>query len=81
MQNHGWKIRSSSMEKMSEQAYLTGHDGIDFFVMHGFVEAAKRKTPTPMDVYDAASWSAITPLSEDSIGLGNETVHSRFYKW
>jgi len=27
-----------------------------------------------MDVYDAAAWSAITPLSEQSIELGNETV-------
>ena len=27
-----------------------------------------------MDVYDAAAWSAITPLSERSIELGNETV-------
>jgi hypothetical protein len=27
-----------------------------------------------MDVYDAAAWSAITPLSESSIELGNETV-------
>jgi hypothetical protein len=27
-----------------------------------------------MDVYDAAAWSAITPLSEKSIELGSETV-------
>lgn len=51
-----------------------GHGGMDFFVLHGFIEAIKRKTKTPMDVYDAAAWSAITPLSESSIELGNETV-------
>jgi predicted dehydrogenase len=61
-------------KRWSKDAYLTGHDGIDFFVMHAFIEAVKRKIPTPMDVYDAASWSAITPLSENSIELGNETV-------
>jgi predicted dehydrogenase len=61
-------------KKWSEQAYKTGHDGIDFFVMHGFLEAVKRKTATPMDVYDAAAWSAITPLSETSVDLGNQTV-------
>jgi hypothetical protein len=61
-------------KRWSKDAYLTGHDGIDFFVMHAFVEVVKRKIPTPMDVYDAASWSAITPLSENSIELGNETV-------
>lgn len=27
-----------------------------------------------MDVYDAAAWSAITPLSESSIEMGNERV-------
>jgi hypothetical protein len=27
-----------------------------------------------MDVYDAAAWSSITPLSEMSIELGNQTV-------
>lgn len=61
-------------KRWSKEAYLTGHDGIDFFVIHAFVEAVKQKKPTPMDVYDAASWSAITPLSETSIELGNETV-------
>jgi predicted dehydrogenase len=61
-------------KKWSAQAFLTGHDGIDFFVLHAFVEAVKRRVPTPMDVYDAASWSAITPLSEHSIELGNTAV-------
>jgi hypothetical protein len=51
-----------------------GHGGMDFFVIHSFVESIKQKTNTPMDVYDAAAWSAITPLSEQSIELGNETV-------
>lgn len=51
-----------------------GHGGMDFFVLHAFVESIKRRTATPMDVYDAAAWSAITPLSEKSIELGNETV-------
>jgi hypothetical protein len=51
-----------------------GHGGMDFFVVHSFIESIKRKIPTPLDVYDAATWSAITPLSEQSIALGNETV-------
>lgn len=51
-----------------------GHGGMDFFVLHGFVEAIKRGTDTPMDVYDAAAWSAITPLSETSILEGNNRV-------
>src|SRR6476661_1989160 len=61
-------------EKWSKETEGAGHGGMDFFVIHSFVESIKRKTPTPMDVYDAATWSAITPLSENSIELGNETV-------
>ncbi len=51
-----------------------GHGGMDFFVIHAFIESVKRKVETPMDIYDAAAWSAITPLSEQSIQLGNQTV-------
>jgi hypothetical protein len=47
---------------------------MDFFVLHAFIESIKRKTGTPLDVYDAATWSAITPLSETSIQLGGETL-------
>ncbi|WP_431215376.1 Gfo/Idh/MocA family protein [Puia sp. P3] len=41
-----------------------GHGGMDFFVLHAFVESIKRQAPTPMDVYDAAAWSAITPSAK-----------------
>lgn len=60
--------------KWSKETNGAGHGGMDFFVLHGFVEAVKRGVATPMDVYDAAAWSAITPLSEASIELGNQTV-------
>lgn len=61
-------------KKYSQDAAGAGHGGMDWFVINSFIESAKRKTPTQMDVYDAAAWSAITPLSEESIALGNETV-------
>jgi hypothetical protein len=61
-------------KKYEKEAEGAGHGGMDFFVLHAFVEAAKRKLPTPLDVYDAATWSAITPLSEQSIEMGNQTV-------
>jgi predicted dehydrogenase len=60
--------------KYSKDAEGAGHGGMDFFVIHSFIESAKRKTATALDVYDAAAWSAITPLSEQSVELGNETV-------
>ncbi|MFT3903749.1 MAG: Gfo/Idh/MocA family oxidoreductase [Niabella sp.] len=61
-------------KKYSTDAAGAGHGGMDWFVVNSFIESAKRKLPTQMDVYDAATWSAITPLSEQSIALGNETV-------
>ena len=60
--------------RWSKETQGAGHGGMDFFVIHAFVESIKRKVPTPMDVYDAAVYSAITPLSEQSIDLGNQTV-------
>lgn len=60
--------------RWSKESEGAGHGGMDFFVVHAFVESIKRKQPTPLDVYDAATWSAITPLSEQSIELGHEAV-------
>jgi hypothetical protein len=61
-------------KKYEQAAEGAGHGGMDFFVINSFIESIKNKQPTPLDVYDAATWSAITPLSEMSIALGNETV-------
>ncbi|MFL5741268.1 MAG: Gfo/Idh/MocA family protein [Flavisolibacter sp.] len=60
--------------RWSKETEGAGHGGMDFFVVHAFIESIKRKTATPLDVYDAATWSAISPLSEQSIKLGNQTV-------
>jgi Oxidoreductase family, NAD-binding Rossmann fold len=60
--------------KYSKDAEGAGHGGMDFFVVHSFIESAKRKTATQMDVYDAAAWSSIAPISELSIEMGNQTV-------
>lgn len=54
-------------KKYGEKATGAGHGGMDFFVIHAFVESAKQSIAPPLDVYDAAAWSAITPLSEVSI--------------
>ena len=54
-------------KKYGEHAEGAGHGGMDFFVIHAFVESAKQNIAPPLDVYDAAVWSAITPLSELSI--------------
>lgn len=61
-------------KKYSADAAGAGHGGMDWFVINSFIQSAKQNLPTQMDVYDAAAWSAITPLSEQSIALGNQTV-------
>ncbi len=61
-------------KKYAKDAESAGHGGIDYFVLRGFVESIKRKTAPPIDVYDAAVWSAISPLSELSVARGSSPV-------
>jgi predicted dehydrogenase len=44
-----------------------GHGGIDYFTIKTFLESVKNEKEPPLDVYDAAAWSAISPLSEASV--------------
>lgn len=60
--------------KYAQDAAGAGHGGMDYFVVHAFVEALKAGTPMPIDIYDAVAWSAITPLSEQSIAEGFKTL-------
>ena len=60
--------------RLGARAAGGGHGGMDFFVVHAFVEALKAGAPMPIDVYDAVAWSAITPLSEQSIAEGNRML-------
>ncbi len=77
---HGWEEMDAYLKKYDhplwkkhgEYAMGSGHGGMDFFVDHAFVEIVKRKLEAPMDAYDAATWSAITPLSELSIENNSE---------
>ena len=47
-----------------------GHGGMDYFMVGTFVDALINNKEMPIDVYDAAAWYAITPLSEKSIKNG-----------
>ncbi|WP_282117820.1 Gfo/Idh/MocA family protein [Maribacter aquivivus] len=59
-------------KKYGEYALNAGHGGMDFFVLNSFVESAKQNIAPPLDAYDAAAWSAVTPLSEFSIANNGE---------
>lgn len=60
-------------KRWEAEASGSGHGGMDFFAVHAFLEALRAGEAMPIDIYDAASWSAITPLSELSIKAGNQT--------
>ncbi|MBQ7037369.1 MAG: Gfo/Idh/MocA family oxidoreductase [Clostridia bacterium] len=53
---------------------LAGHGGMDYFMFYEFFKAIRENRPMPIDVYDAASWMAVTALSEYSIANGNIPV-------
>lgn len=50
------------------------HGGMDYLVLHAFHEAASKNVRPPIDVYDAALYMSITPLSEQSIAAGGAPV-------
>lgn len=79
---HQWEDAKSWLDKYDHPLWKkygndaagAGHGGMDWFVLNAFIEAVKRKTNTPQDVYDAVTWSAITPLSEKSIQQNGSSV-------
>ncbi|MBO0936955.1 Gfo/Idh/MocA family oxidoreductase [Fibrella sp. HMF5335] len=56
------------------EAESAGHGGIDYFVLRAFIESVKNQVAPPIDVYDAAAWSCISPLSEQSIAKGGKPM-------
>lgn len=57
-----------------QEGVRAGHDGMDWLLFQLYFEALRNDTPMPVDVYDAASWMAITVLSEMSIAKGGAVV-------
>lgn len=51
-----------------------GHGGMDYLVLSAFVESLLLEAKPPIDVYDTASWMAITCLSEQSAAMGGMPV-------
>ncbi len=50
------------------------HDGMDWLEFHTFFDCLTGDKPMPIDVYDAATWMAVTALSEQSIATGSAPV-------
>ncbi len=80
--SHRWEDAKPYLEKYDhplwkryeQRAVGAGHGGMDFFLLHAFIEHVKQNIAPPFDVYDAATWLSITPLSEQSIALGSQPM-------
>ncbi len=54
-------------KQLEERSKGAGHGGMDFIEDYRLIEALRQGRPLDMDVYDAVSWSVVTPLSEKSV--------------
>jgi len=62
-------------KRMGEEAVKAGgHGGMDFLMMWRLIYCLRNGVPLDQDVYDAAAWSVIGPLSEESVRKGNAPV-------
>jgi hypothetical protein len=53
---------------------LGGHGGMDFIQLYRLLECVREGLPPDIDVYDAAAWSAVQPLSVKSVAQGSAPV-------
>ena len=83
---HGWlndvdykamreKYNHPIWDRMKKEIELYGgHGGMDFVEMFRMIDNLNKGLPLDMDVYDAASWSVVGPLSEISVEMGSVPV-------
>lgn len=73
--NHQWEPIETYWEKyeprlwreMGSMITSYGHGGMDFLEDYRLIQCLRQGQPLDMDVYDAAAWSVIAPLSERSV--------------
>ncbi len=53
---------------------IGGHGGMDFLMDWRLIDCLRNGLPLDIDVYDAAAWSSIAPLSEKSVANRSNTV-------
>jgi predicted dehydrogenase len=63
-----WKQQGELAQK------LGGHGGMDFIMLYRLLQCVREGLPPDMDVYDAAAWSAVQPLSIASVSQGSAPV-------
>lgn len=83
---HEW-LSDEEMEKINEQytpeivkrigemaQKVGGHGGMDFLMTWRLIDCLRNGLPMDIDVYDAAAWSVITPLSQWSLANNSKPI-------
>ncbi len=83
---HSW-LPAEEMTKLEEQytpeivkrvgemaRSIGGHGGMDFIMDWRLIDCLRNGLPTDQDVYDAALWSVISPLSEWSVANRSSSI-------
>jgi hypothetical protein len=83
---HSW-IKKEELDKLYEQysppivkhigaiaKEVGGHGGMDFIMDWRLIDCLRNGLPLDQDVYDAASWSSIIPLTQQSVNNKSRTV-------
>jgi predicted dehydrogenase len=69
------KYQPPIVKKVGELAkQIGGHGGMDFLMDWRTIDCLRNGLPVDMDVYDAAAWSVIAPLSERSVAKKSASV-------
>ena len=69
------KYQPAIVKKVGELAkQVGGHGGKDFLMNWRTIDCMRNGLPMDMDVYDAALWSSMSPLSEQSVTNRSKTM-------
>ena len=63
-----WKKEGDLAKKVG------GHGGMDYLMLYRLLQCVREGLPPDMDVYDAAAWSAVGPLSVTSVSKGSAPI-------
>jgi hypothetical protein len=64
------------VKKIGEMAKeVGGHGGMDFLMDWRTIDCLRNGLPLDIDVYDAATWSSIAPLSEWSVANRSNSIN------
>lgn len=74
MYKHAYAYEHPLWKQYMPEARRFGHGGGDFFVLRDFARAVRTGARPMVDVYDAAAWSSIVPVSIESVQKGGVPI-------